>query len=254
MNKIGIILRKELAEIFQQRVLLLTMSILPFLIVGVTGYMLARPVVNGRTPSASSDPRLAEMTPAQISQTVAGLQFRMLLLSQALLIPSVIAAYSIVGEKNNRTLERLLAAPIRTGQLLLAKSLAALLVTVAITWLTGMVFLGEIMLLTTTAILRIVATPGWLVLLFLTVPIMVLSPIAIVVMISSRVNDPRTASQTASLVFIGLVVAMALWGGPLVFSPLGALGITAGLVVLGAALLWLAARVFQPEVILTHWT
>ena len=254
MNKIILILRKELTEIFQQRVLLITMAVFPILVVGITGYMLVHPMTNGRLPASTSDPRLAGMTTPQIAQVVAAMQFRMLLLAQALLVPSVIAAYSIVGEKNNRTLEPILAAPVSTGQLLAAKSLAALLPTVGITWLSGLAFIGELRLLGSASILKLVATPGWMVLLFLAVPVMVISPIAVVVMISSRVNDPRTASQVASLVFIGVVVAMSLFGGPLVFSPLMSLGITAGFALLGAVLLWAATAFFQRETILTKWT
>lgn len=40
-------------------------------------------------------------------------------------VPLTIAIYSVIGEKSARTLEPLLAAPVRVGELLLAKSLAS---------------------------------------------------------------------------------------------------------------------------------
>ncbi len=41
-------------------------------------------------------------------------------------IPLSIATFSIIGEKQARTLERVLATPIRTGELLAGKAIAAL--------------------------------------------------------------------------------------------------------------------------------
>lgn len=254
MNKIWIILRKELKEIFQQRVMLTTMLLFPIIVLGINGYFLIRFRTGGRVTALGSRLGVNGMTPVEISQLVTSMQFRIFLLSQSLLLPSVIAAYSIVGEKNNKTLEPILATPISTGQLLLAKSLAALLPTVGIVWLSGLLFSLEIGILSTLKVLQAVATPGWLVLLLITVPVVTVIPISLAVMVSSRANDPRTASQAASLIFIILVIGSSVYGGGLVFNPLQALGITAGLVVLGAALLWAATRVFQREAILTRWT
>jgi ABC-2 type transport system permease protein len=254
MKKIWLVLQKEMREILGQRTLLLTIASLPLLIVAVNAYMMVSPLINGRLPAVDSDPRLAGMTQAQIAQTVAAIQFRMLLLAQPLLIPSIIAAYSIVGEKNNRTLEPLLAAPVRTGQLLLAKSLSALLPALTVTWLSGAIFIAEVALLSSAAVMAAVVTPGWLVMLVVMVPIMMLIPIAVTVMISSRASDPRTASQTSTLIFMVFVAAFVLFTGPLVFSPVNALEITAVLLVVGIVLLRIATRLFQREVILTRWS
>ena len=135
------------------------------------------------------------------------MQFRILLLIQPLIIPSVIAAYSVVGEKNNRTLEPLLAAPVRTWQLLLAKSLLAMLPAVAVTWISGAIFIAEVAVFTSPAVFSTVISPGWLILMVLTVPVIVMTPIAVTIMVSSRVNDPRTATQVSSLLFILLLIA-----------------------------------------------
>src|SRR2546427_7686409 len=60
-----------------------------------------------------------------------------------LLVPvalsSTSAAFSIVGEKQQRTLEPILATPITDRQFLLGKLIAATVPTIVMTWLTALV-------------------------------------------------------------------------------------------------------------------
>ncbi len=252
MNKVWLVLQKELKEIIQQRTLLITLFIFPLLIIVGGGYLLKNPLAwtSGAIPTAS----VPGLSGIQVAQIEIGNLFRMYLLAQPLLIPAMIAAYSIVGEKNNRTLEPLLAAPVRTWQLLSAKSLSAMLPALAATWISGGIFIAEVALFTSPAVFALVITPGWLIILILTVPVLMLTPVAVTVMISSRFNDPRTTSQVASIIFVILVLAFSLFGSRLVISPLMSLSITVFLTLLGVGLLWIATRVFQRENILTRWT
>jgi ABC-2 type transport system permease protein len=254
MTKVWLVLQKEMRELLPQRVLLLSVSIIPILLVVMSGILLVYPVKGARLPAASSDPSLSNLSPFQLQQAFIGVEFRVVLLFQALIIPAIIAAYSIVGEKNNRTLEPLLAAPVRTWQLLLAKVLAALLPAVAVTWASSAIFTGEIFALTSPAVSRLVITPGWLAAVVVTVPVMVLIPIALAVMISSRVNDPRAASQLSSLLFIVLLVVFEISGTSLVLSLTFTLIMTAVLGAIGFVLLVAATRIFQRETILTRWS
>jgi ABC-2 type transport system permease protein len=254
MNKVWLVLRKELKEIFQQRTLVLALLLIPLLIIMATGYLLKNPLGAGSVSMPASDPRLANMTAFQIAQLAIGSMFRMYLLAQPLLIPAMIAAYSIVGEKNNHTLEPLLAAPVRTWQLLLAKSLSAMLPALIATWISGGIFIAEVAFLTSPAVFAQIVTSGWLIILIITVPVLMLIPVAVTVMISSRFNDPRTTSQVASLIFVVLVLVFTLFGSSLVISPFMSLIITLFLALLGVALLWSATRVFQRENILTRWS
>ena len=255
MNKVGLVLEKELRELLPQRILLTSLAALPLLVIALSAYLLARPLacsLHG-LPASASDPRLAGMSAREIAQTVIAAQLRILLLIQPLLLPTVIAAYSVVGEKNNRTLEPLLASPVQTWQLLLAKGLAALLPTVVVTWISGAVFIGEVCALTSPAVFAATVTPVWLFVLAVSVPVMVLTPIALTVMISSRVNDPRSASQASALLFVLIVLGFELFGASLVISLTAAVLATLGLAVLGAILLLGATGVFQREAILTRW-
>jgi ABC-2 type transport system permease protein len=254
MNKVWLVLQKELKEIVQQRTLVLSLLLIPLLIIVATGYLLKNPLSAGSVSLPTNNPNLAGLTLIQFAQIEIGNLFRMYLLAQPLLIPAMIAAYSIVGEKNNRTLEPLLAAPVRTWQLLSAKSLSAMLPALFTTWISGGIFIAEVALLTSPAVFSLVITPGWLIIMILTVPVMMLIPVSVTVMISSRFNDPRTTSQVSSLIFVALVLAFTLFGSRLVISLVTSLVITAFLLFLGVGLLWSATRVFQRENILTRWS
>src|SRR5256885_1925218 len=59
-------------------------------------------------------------------------QFLMLFLMTPITGAMALAAHAVVGEKQARTLEPLLATPVTTGELLVAKMLGALLPTLAI--------------------------------------------------------------------------------------------------------------------------
>ena len=58
----------------------------------------------------------------------------LLLLIIPIVIPPVIAAYSVVGERDQGTLEPVLTAPLRASELLLGKAVAAFLPSVAIAY------------------------------------------------------------------------------------------------------------------------
>jgi len=254
MIKVWLVLQKELKEIIQQRTLVLSLLLIPLLIIVATGYLLKNPLSAGSVSLPTNNPQLAGLTAEQIAQITIGNMFRMYLLAQPLLIPAMIAAYSIVGEKNNRTLEPLLAAPVSTWQLLSAKSLSAMLPALFATWISGGIFVAEVALLTSPAVFSLVITPGWLIIMILTVPVIMLIPVSVTVMISSRFNDPRTTSQVSSLIFVALVLAFTLFGTNLVISPQISLAITALAAFVGVGLLWSATRVFQRENILTRWS
>ncbi len=246
MSKVWLVLRKELKEIIQQRPLIYSLAVVPLIIVLLSGFVLFR---------ASSASRAARAGAAAIEDTqiTIGNIFRMYMLAEALLSPAMIAAYSIVGEKNSRTLEPLLATPVETWQLLLAKSLSAMLPAIAATWVSGAIFAAEIAVIAGPAVFAQVITPGWLVLLLLTAPVLTMTPVALTVMTSSRFNDPRAAAQISSLIFIALVLAFSTFGRTLVISPLMSILATIFLVILGTLLLWGATHVFQRENILTQW-
>lgn len=264
MEKALIILQKEWRELTQQRGLMLSITLLPllFTLIPVVIFAVARfadlkGVVSGVSTNASiiKLPALAGMNAAEATQAIAGMQYSLFYILLPLMLPSIIAAYSVVGEKTSRTLEPLLATPISTWQLLLGKSLAALLPAILVTWIGGCIFIAATALLALSApVFAAVITPGWLITLFLWTPCLSLIAIAAMIAVSARVNDPRTAQQYSAWV---VVPFMLLFFGQLfglvTVGPLFTLTILLILVPLAALALWFATRIFQRETILTRW-
>ena len=87
-------------------------------------------------------PEWAAFTAAELAGAFAVQQFLAFFLLMPAYIPLSIATFSIIGEKQARTLEPVLATPIRTVELLTAKAIAALVPGVAAGWVTYVVFVA----------------------------------------------------------------------------------------------------------------
>ena len=235
MNKVWIVLRKELKDIFQYRPLIYSLCVLPVVMIFISGFVLYQ--TRGDSQSIAT----------------VGSLFRLYVLAEPLIIPTMIAAYSIVGEKNSHTLEPVLATPVETWQLLAAKGLAAVIPATLATWISGGLFVAEMAAFANPATFAQVITPGYLVLMLLAAPALTLTPTALTVMTSSRLNEPRAASQVASLFFVVILLVFSTVGRSLTISASLSFAITLFLVVIGIALLRVAVRIFQREAILTNW-
>src|SRR5260370_18002740 len=117
MHKVLVILRKEFREILQQRILLYSILLPPLLFIVIPFIILQR-VGNGSRASALKVPSLQGLTEHEYAQGLVGTEFSNIFFLLALIVPSPIAAYSIIGGKNSHALEPLLAAPLRRPQLL----------------------------------------------------------------------------------------------------------------------------------------
>ncbi|WP_298820060.1 ABC transporter permease subunit [Chloroflexus sp.] len=259
-ERIIVLIGKEWLELRRSRGLLLSMLLPPLLLpIFSLGLIFAMGLVSdpdtADIPAAAIDPALADLGLEALAQVIFGRQFATLFLLLPMVIPNVLASYSIVGEKNRRTLEPLLAAPISVGELLLGKVLAAIIPGIALTWLCALLFaVGMVVVVVDPVVPALVLHQGWIVMLLLASPLLALISVSLTVMISSRVNDPRSAQQIAGVL---VVPVMLLFFGQIlglfVLNSLVALTFSAGLLLLAAILLWLATRLFQRETILTRW-
>ena len=258
MKKALIVLEKEWLELRLQPALLLATLILPPLI---TAFALAAFYVVGRIsggvnlPTTPLPAEFAGLSLLEIGQAIVGKQFSTLFLLVPIFIPSVLASYAIVGEKRERTLEPVLATPIRTWELLLGKILASLVPALAITIASATLFVvGVLAFAVTDRVREVIVTPGWILAVLVDTPLLALIGVALIVVLSSRVNDPRAAQQiSAVLVVPVLALLFGQLAGVIVLGPALALGIGVILAIIAAGALWLATRLFQREVILTRW-
>jgi ABC-2 type transport system permease protein len=264
MHKIGILLHKEWLEFKQQRSLILGIIALPLLLTVIP--LISLFALGAAPPSGNSDeftrqliktnPLLAGMSEQEATQAILGQAFSTMFLLMPMILPSIIASYSIVGEKTNRTLEPLLATPIQTWELLTGKILASLIPTMLLTWLAGTIFIiGARTSATSARVFGAIISPGWLTVFLACTPLLALIAIAAMVAISSRTSDPRTAQQYSAWVVVPfLAVFFGQLTGLLILSPLIA-GLAALLLSLIAGLaVWGAVGLFQRETILTRWS
>jgi ABC-2 type transport system permease protein len=258
VKKALVVLQKEWLELRLQRGLLVATLVLPPLITAfaVAGFFAVGKLTATTIGSAAPlPPDFASLSQFELGQAIVGRQFSTLFLLLPIFIPSVLASYAIVGEKRERTLEPVLATPIRTWELLLGKMLAALIPALAITILSASVFvIGIVAFAVSDRVREIIVTPGWVLAVLVDTPLLALIGVALIVVLSSRVNDPRTAQQISSVLVVPVVALLfGQLAGVIVLGPAVALGIGAVLAVIAAGAVWVATQLFQREVILTRW-
>lgn len=181
-------------------------------------------------------------------------QFLLMFMIIPVMLPTTMVAYSVVGEKVNRSLEPLLATPLSVEEILLGKGLAGLLPGVGISWLAYLALAGGLYFLVSPETVREVLNLKWLLALVLVGPLFALFTTLLVLIVSSRTTDPRAAQQVGAMVVIP-VVALTIGNaaGRILVGPLSMIGGAALLLVASLVMLRLAVRIFQRETILTRW-
>ncbi len=263
MDKITTVIAKEWAEVFKNKLVLFSVLFLPLILAAIPlGMLLVFRQASGSMSAELNDPEIMELAGA----LCAGLSaadctivytlnlFVLMFMILPVAIPVTIAAYSIVGEKTTRSLEPLLATPITTAELLAAKIIAAIVPAVLATWVAFGIFLIGVRLLASPAIFSEFFAAQWLLAILVVAPLLTLLSACVAVIVSSRVSDPRVAEQLSSVVILPLILLVIGQSVGLILIDRQVILLMGAIVlVLDAALLWLAVRLFQRETILTRW-
>jgi ABC-2 type transport system permease protein len=264
MKRILTIIDKEWAEVFKNRVVLMTIVILPlvFTVLPLGILYATREGADAGGSSTSVPPRFEQMcaqttgaTGGECVQVFILNEFLLLYMMMPLAIPVAIAAYSIVGEKTTRSLEPLLATPITTEELLAGKGLAAAIPAILATWAAFAIFVvGMPLVGTSQTVIRSIFGPTWLVAVLIVGPLLAALAVNFAIIVSSRVSDPRTAEQVSMVIIVPLLgLLFGQIAGVLVLNVQLMVGVAVVLAVLDVALIYLGARWFQRETILTQW-
>ena len=263
MNKIRTIIRKEWAEVFKNRMVLFTVGFMPLLFTVLPLIILYATKDTGGPNNLTTDmpSQLTAMCPPGLSggecfQVYIISEFMLMFMILPLAIPVTISAYSIVGEKATHSLEPLLATPITTVELLSGKCIAAAVPAVLATYTAfGLYALGSLILLWPNKLLfSALLDVRWLIAIVVVGPLMAVLAITVSIMVSSRVNDPRVAEQLSMVVIVPLLlVFFGQIGGVILISRKFVLISAVVLTILDGLLLYLSARLFQRETILTRW-
>jgi ABC-type Na+ efflux pump permease subunit len=196
-TRAGAILRKELREYRRNRFVILTMAVLPLIFV-------ALPTVSLFTITVS-------VTSARLDTRI-GLSLLYLLIIPAI-VPSALSAYSVVGEREQGTLEPVLVTPIRREEFLVGKALAALIPALAVAYAIFGIFLAAVALFARPAISSAVFQGPHLLIQLLFTPLLAGWSIWVGIAISARSADVRVAQQLgvfASLPPLAIVALITL--------------------------------------------
>ncbi len=171
-------------------------------------------------------------------------------------LPTAIAAYSLVGEKVERSLEPMLATPVSVSSVLVGKMIAAVVPTLLSVWTASAVF----MVLANRAVTPILGhgwfpqPETWLQLLVL-MPLVALMTVNIDILVSARAGDVRSAQQIAGLTTLPFgAIYMAAEMGSLTLDAAMMLRMSAIVAAVAAGTFVVARRTFDREEILTRWS
>ena len=256
---VSTVLQREWYETVRNRLLMSTILVPPILLT-IAPIILAGAVGDSTLPPElaaevlEQRPEWASFTPGELAGAFAVQQFLVFFLLMPAYIPLSIATFSIIGEKQARTLEPVLATPIRTSELLAAKAIAALVPGVLAGWATYALFVVLASIVYGPALFGVVTDPSWLAGVFLLGPAVGLSSVVAGVIVSARVNDPRVAQQIGGVVIVPVVALTLLQAtGTLLVGPVGYVLLSAVVLVVSIIGLRVGVRLFDREAILTRW-
>jgi len=193
-GRIRAVLRKELREFRRNKLVIGTMIALPLIFLILP--MLALLAIN---PS----------TPENVVRGAVGSQ----LLTQfliPLILPTIIAGYAVIGEREQGTLEPVLTTPVRHEELLLGKALAAAIPTVALAYGMLALFAGVVRAGAAPSVVHLVWQPARLLSFVLLDPLLAIFSIWIGLAISVRSSDVRIAQQLSALAVLPMFGLLAL--------------------------------------------
>ena len=243
--------------------IVISMALLPILLVAMvlgTAYFML--YIEGEMGEAKMDEDDLSIIPAELQDMDPMHAFLMLMNDQYLfyfllipmMMPVYIAAYSIVGEKETKSLEPLLATPISVWELLVGKSIAAVVPSVVLTWFSFIVLvIGGYFIMPELVFLALIR-PVWIVGMALLSPLLALLSVFSGVIVSSRMNDPRAAQQVTGIFVIPIIaLSIVVLAGKIFLSVAMVFVAAAVTLALDCLALYFAIKLFQRETILTRW-
>jgi ABC-2 type transport system permease protein len=230
------VVRKEVREFRRNRFVITTMAILPVV------FLITPMITLFRIPDSASG--------TQVKAAVGVLSLLMLIVP--IVIPPVISAYSVVGERVQGTLEPVLSTPVRREELLLGKAAAAFVPSVGIAY--TIYFFAAISFKIGAA--RVVSDVVWhapqMLAQVLFIPLLAGWSIWCGIGISARASDVRVAQQLATLAGLPLLAFTSLISFQVITPtvPL-AIGLALALLVIDIAGWRIVSRMFDRERLIT---
>ena len=232
-RRVRAILRKELRDYRRNRYMVMTMAIIPVI-------FLLQPLI------------YVLSLPASAAVPLSHKHELLYMLGIPALVPAIVAASSVVTERQQGTLEPVLTTPVRREEFLLAKALAPLLPSVAVSYVVYGLFVVIIELFAQQGVAPALLQGGIVIAQVLFTPLLAAWSIWVGLAISSLSSDIRAAQQLSLLGNLPLVAVTILITFNVIHATLGlALGLGIALLV-GYRLGWrVVSALFDRERLVT---
>jgi len=234
--RIGAVIRKEFAELRRNRLIVVTAVMLPVIfLIGPTVTILS---IKASALSAALDKRVdyALFMPLMVS----------------VLVPAVMSAYSVVGEREQGTLEPVLTTPVSRAELLTGKAVAVFTPAVALGYLIFGVFVAITQLAAASPVAAAVRHAPQMPAAMVFIPLLAAWAIWAGLAISTRVSDTRVAQQLAVLGSLPPVLLAALMSFQVISPTFGlAAALAGGLLAVDCAACFVVAWLFDRERLIT---
>jgi ABC-2 type transport system permease protein len=235
-TRIGAVIRKELMEFRRNRLIVTTAAIVPIVfLVSPTAQILAL------KSSALS---------TVLEKRVETALFLPLLIP--VFVPAILSAYSVVGEREQGTLEPVLTTPVSRVEFLVGKAAAIFVPAIGVSYLMFGVFVAITQFAAAspvaTAVLHAPQLPAALVF----IPLLAGWAIWVGLAISARATDTRVAQQLATLASLPPVAIAALMSFDVISPTLAVVAALAGgLLVIDVLACFAVAQAFDRERLIT---
>jgi len=229
----GAVLRKELREFRRNRFIVGTMIAVPLLFVII-------PISDLFRHAAPAVERI------QVGTSL------LLMLITPVIIPAAIAAYAVIGERDQGTLEPVLTTPVRRNELLLGKATAALIPAVAVAYLLFTIVVVAVHFGADQSVVADVWQAQNFLAEALFAPLLAGWSIWVGIAISSRSSDVRVAQQLGTVASLPPLGVVALMSFQVLQSSITLAIILASILALADVAGWtLVATVFDRERLIT---
>jgi ABC-type Na+ efflux pump permease subunit len=190
-TRVRAMFRKELRDYRRSRVIVITMALVPLV-------FLIEPLIQIFNLPASSAGTLLNKHPL------------LYMLGIPALTPALMAAASVVGERQQGTLEPVLTTPIRREEFILGKALAVLAPALVVSYVLFGLAVASIELFAQAPVASAVIRGPELLAQFVFTPLLAIWSIWVAMAISARSSDFRAAQQLSTLASLPSVIVIAL--------------------------------------------
>lgn len=267
-EKARLVFRKDWREIRRNWQVILPIVVVPLMISVVLPVILT--VIPSMVPASeaqlggfetliqslpnSVQEQLVGMTEIQVMIYVIALYFfAPFFLIIPLMASSVIASDSFAGEKERKTIEALLAAPISDSELLFGKMLVSFVPSMIVTIVSFVIYSTVFDLLSFSIFNGVILLPNlnWILMIFALAPTVALASIGLTVIISAKVKGFKEAQQISVILLIPiLALVFGQAAGAIIFGPL-VISVLVGLfIIIDLAVFRTGVKMFKREEIL----